>query len=118
MKITASGYYTRGRGNSAQAVCYSAEKYCGISASMIKQFERSGTGQAPCGMCGALYAAIRLCGADLEKGIVKKFKSLTGGMTRCSDIKKSGSITCRECVEISAKIVEEYIQTGGIISAA
>lgn len=91
--------------NCAQAVAY---KYCGLmgldTQQALARFAACGTGKAPGGVCGALYAAMQARPGSAGR-ILELFKERTGGYVTCADIKGRGRVPCPECVPAADDIL-------------
>lgn len=97
--------------NCAQAIIH---KWTGDS-SLVKKIEKFGSGRAPHGYCGALYAALELANSKREHNdILLKFEAKTGSAS-CREIRKLNLVSCRECVDIADKLVEENIKKSVLI---
>lgn len=100
------------RHNCAQAVAY---KYCGLmgldAEQALARFAECGTGRAPGGMCGALYAAMQ-ARPDKAELILELFKERTGGFVSCADIKGLGRVPCPECVSAADDILASMANEG------
>lgn len=62
-------------------------------------------GRAPEGMCGALFAAMRLAPERAEE-LAKKFAERVGD-TACLKIKREHKTPCAECVRAAAELLSE-----------
>ncbi|NLW87239.1 MAG: C_GCAxxG_C_C family protein [Planctomycetes bacterium] len=63
-----------------------------------------GGGRAPEGRCGALYAASQLLDESDGQALAQEFIA-EAGSPACREIRKSRSLTCRQCVELAARLV-------------
>lgn len=108
MRIQAAKNYYLGRSgprlNCAQAVLAAFEK-------PYKQAASCGTGNAPGGICGALWAAQQLLNtehsdrlADLENDFLK-----AAGSTLCAEIRASRKLSCLGCIEKAVGFVEKIV---------
>ncbi len=108
----ASEYFSRKyRLGCAQAVTKSFQQNLKISDERINLLAAYNTGQAPNGMCGAIYAALELCTSEeqhnrLLNQFLHKAKHLS-----CRDIRKNKTISCRQAVELAAKIFATEINS-------
>ena len=94
------------RYNCGQAVLKAFQDEHNISESEIEQFRGLGGGKADGGMCGALFAAKSLVGADKQDELEAIFVDKAGSW-KCREIRRSGSLSCRECVYTAAKLLKE-----------
>ncbi len=90
--------------NCAQAVLYGAREKR-LTEVDIEQFEDMGSGSAPSGMCGALYAAVTLAKECDRSHILDTFKNHTGH-TECLQIRKARRVTCNGCVQSASHLLE------------
>ena len=97
--------------NCAQAIIH---KWTGDS-SLVKKIKKFGSGRAPYGHCGALHAALELTTSDVEyNDTLLKFEAKTGSAL-CREIRKLNLVSCRECVDIADKLLEENIKKSVLI---
>ena len=75
---------------------------CGIEGRM-EEFAEFGGGRAPEGLCGALYAALRLV-PDERREAVRRAFAAEAGAEKCLDIKKGTGTSCQMCVAIAAAL--------------
>jgi hypothetical protein len=68
-----------------------------------------GGGRAPGGMCGALYAALRVTPESAHEGIKKAFEAAVGS-TLCRQIKGVCHTPCEKCVETAADLAEKALR--------
>ena len=90
------------RHNCAQAVLAG----CDGAEEDVAQMATCGGGRAPGGLCGALYAAIRLCPEHADA--IREAFAREVGATTCRDIKSTAHTPCPVCVETAAKLVEHF----------
>ncbi|CAL6035133.1 Conserved_hypothetical protein [Hexamita inflata] len=62
------------------------------------------SGNAPKGMCGAVYAAIKLK-PEFKKEIIENFEKVTGGLT-CKQL-KGGKTSCSDLVDMAISLVKK-----------
>lgn len=103
MKKTAVEYYKSGKGNCAQAVAYAWDRSTSSGADNLPRFSACGSGKAPEGLCGALYAAQILSG---NENVKRMFAEKAGGYIACRDIRANRIMPCAECVALSSDILE------------
>jgi len=97
--------------NCAQAIIH---KWTG-DLSLVTEIRKYGSGRAPHGYCGALYAALELANSKLEhNNILLKFKAKASSAL-CREIRKLNLVSCRECVDIADKLLEENIKKSVLI---
>ena len=89
--------------NCAQAVAAGFGNDC-----LAEELKTCGGGNAPCGHCGALHAALRLTEADKHAEVIAEFTAAAGAAT-CKEIKAAYTpYPCSECVRKAAELVEKY----------
>lgn len=102
--------YTTERLNCAQSILKGHQKDFNVSEKMITDFKAFGGGRAENNMCGALYAAVQLAENEEAKNhIISGFKEQTDS-TKCSEIRKAGKISCKECVRIASELLSSTLQ--------
>ncbi len=91
----------------AQSVAEALREPFGLDDDLVQAMAGATGGRAPSGLCGAVYAALRVAG---EKAPHKKqeiedfFKKEAGGVT-CRDIRSRRQLMCADCVEKAAQIM-------------
>jgi len=88
--------------NCAQAIAHGFDR-----DDLVAEMANCGSGRAPGGLCGALYCAMRL-GENSTESIAADFEKKLG-YRNCSELKRDGHISCRECVATAAEILAEKI---------
>lgn len=91
--------------NCAQAVAYGCghdELIAGLT------LETSAGGNAPGGLCGAVYAAMLCCPEDEREAIRSAFEHKLGS-SLCRALKRELGVPCPTCVQTAASIVEEKV---------
>jgi len=108
MKTIAQEYHRLRRGNCAQSVAFAWNtKNPGLGKTEA-DFTGCGGGRAPGGLCGALYAACELGGADATETITRGFAEKTGGKLTCKDIRAAKMLTCNDCVGLASELTEKF----------
>ena len=111
-KIAASYFHGPERYNCSQAVLKAYQDEYSISESHIEGYKMYGGGRAEQGLCGALYAVINLAeDKALQERIKIQFCDLTGSQL-CKEIRRDGTIDCRQCVECAARLLEKNKKAG------
>lgn len=97
------------RMNCAQAVAGAFRDKFDLSDEFIGELALSGSGKAPEGICGALYAAqVILDKLDNSKADeALKFFNEHAGSVYCAQIRKIRKISCVSCVEKAASILDQ-----------
>ncbi len=101
LKFFRGGY----RYNCAQAILKAYAPVVGVEESCFDRFSQFGSGRAPGGECGALFAAKAIVAKSPAKQEVEKEFAETAGTTRCRDIRKGRRVSCEQCVQIAANAV-------------
>lgn len=91
----------------ALSVLYAFKDNFGISTDVIETFKGYGSGRAPEGLCGAVFAAKHI----LKKIAVAKVNdfekdfSQQAGALKCRDIRNAKKLSCVECVARSSEFL-------------
>ena len=93
------------RYNCAQAVLKAYAPTVGAGESCLDRFSQFGSGRAPGGECGALFAAKSILEDPAAKKEVEKEFVDVAGTTRCRDIRKGRRASCEQCVQTAANAV-------------
>lgn len=99
-------YHGKERYNCAQAIRLAFAKEHEDIHLIVEEFKNYGRGLAPDNICGAVYAGITLLketNGDTE--FMLEFETTTGHI-RCKDLKSEGKVSCRQCVELVAEILQ------------
>lgn len=93
------------RHNCAQAV---ANQWQNLfqSPDIVADYEPFVAGNAPGGLCGALYAATQAV-PDHAEEITEEFRSVAGAC-KCREIKGTTRFPCKECVALGDRLVAKY----------
>ncbi|HTP25228.1 MAG TPA: C-GCAxxG-C-C family (seleno)protein [Anaeromyxobacteraceae bacterium] len=97
--------YGNERLNCAQSVLKGFREQVEISQQDIDEAQGLGAGKAPDGICGALYAALRLLENPEERETVRGAFAVRTGSEQCRAIRKARRVSCVQCVEIAAKLL-------------
>ncbi|MBN2703138.1 MAG: C_GCAxxG_C_C family protein [Pontiellaceae bacterium] len=97
------------RYNCAQSVYCSLEKHQEVPAEKVNELAAAGSGRAPDGLCGALYAAKLVLSED-RKAELRGWFEENGGSVRCREIRKVRKMSCRDCVAAAADFVDRYFE--------
>ena len=84
--------------NCAQAVAKTFKR-----DDLVESLKSCGGGNAPDGLCGALYAAMLLAGEEQTETVKEQFHKVIGHL-QCKAIRKDGQATCAVCVRRAAEI--------------
>lgn len=95
--------------NCAQAILKTFKESYAVSDSLIASHHKSGGGRVEGNTCGAIYAATLLeSDIAVQKKLTDGFLQKAGSL-KCRDIRKSKSLTCHECVGLTAELLEEHL---------
>jgi len=90
--------------NCAQAVAFRWRSL--FADDPVVRFADSNRGQAPEGLCGALYVAMQAC-PEHAREICADFKARCHG-TGCIELKTVAQTPCTVCVETADILVDKY----------
>ena len=109
--------YFRGehRYNCAQAVLKAYALLVGLGDSCLDRFSRFGSGRAPEGECGALFAAKAILQDHSAKQKTEEEFVHAAGSKNCRDIRKSQRFTCEQCVQAAADAVFLRLDDGHVL---
>lgn len=110
MKNLASELYRKSHGNCAQAVAMAWHSKTSQGANLSKELAHCGHGQAPTGLCGALYALHRIVGPEKAEHFTGCFAEASGGHTTCKGIRAAKTMSCIKCVEVAASLLHKHTQ--------
>ncbi len=99
--------YTREKLNCAQSVLRGFQEQFQVEEERITEARSWGGGRAENGLCGALHAARILGGAEDVKERFRERFIESAGSDRCREIRSLRRLSCKECVELAARLLEE-----------
>jgi hypothetical protein len=108
VKKSASEYHLQRRGNCAQSVAHAWVSKNPCSENSVEAFAGCGRGQAPGGLCGALYASCELAGGAVADAIKQTFAEKSGGHLTCREIRAARMLSCNDCVGLGAELLEKH----------
>lgn len=100
------------RNNCAQAVLKAYASLAGVDQSCVDWFSRFGSGRAPDGECGALFAAKSMLADDAVRQTLHDAFTQAAGSAACREIRQLGQLSCRQCVETAADEVFARLREG------
>lgn len=109
MKNIASEAFRKRRANCAQAVAIAWQAKMSREDVPVDSLSSCGGGNAPGGLCGALHAACLIAGGERSGAVSDGFKERAGGHSKCREIRSSRALSCVECVELAAALLEEQM---------
>ena len=96
--------------NCAQSILKAFENHFSATPQKLNEYARYGGGRAPEGFCGALFAALNLAEDDRSTAEVKKQFIAKAGSPYCREIRRAKTLTCQECVALSARLLQEQLE--------
>lgn len=92
--------------NCAQVLVFKWCELNQISKLKVSDLYGLGSGRAPGGMCGALYAGIRIFNRDeeIQKAFINKFTAKFGS-ANCDKIRSDKSIDCKTCIDFIDELI-------------
>lgn len=98
--------YTKERLNCAQSILKAYGHRKDMTRNEIDVAQALGGGKAAGGVCGALHAALLLLDGPENKQSMRDAFSARAGSEQCKEIRSRKIITCRQCVELAAELLE------------
>ncbi len=92
--------------NCAQAILSAFQEKYSVSNDLIAEHKKFGGGRAEGNMCGALYAANHLETTPEKQAEMAKLFMAQAGSLKCKEIKQAKTLSCKECVGVTADILE------------
>ncbi|MEA4863511.1 MAG: hypothetical protein AB7F40_00365 [Victivallaceae bacterium] len=90
------------RHNCAQATA------CGCGREeLYGELASCGGGKAEDGVCGALFAAMKIVPENVKSNVADEFVAGLGS-AKCRDLKLVHRVACARCVEVGAELAEKY----------
>lgn len=97
--------YKNERLNCAQSVLRAFQPHPDISDDDILHARHHGGGRAEEGLCGALYAALRLTDSATARQELQDEFVAKAGSDKCREIRRAARIPCVECVRLAAHLL-------------
>ena len=95
--------------NCAQAILRTFQKCFSVRDEEIIAARAMGHGKVPGGVCGALYAGQWLLNDERKaEELTRNFRSLAGS-SKCKKILKLKHLSCKECVALTARLLDGYL---------
>ncbi|MEJ2202317.1 MAG: C-GCAxxG-C-C family (seleno)protein [Desulfuromonadaceae bacterium] len=101
--------FKKGRKNCAEAVAGAWQQRSDNGPEVKENLAKCGSGRAPGGLCGAIYAAQLVAAADKKAELTARFAAAAGSLL-CREIRSAKTISCVACVEVAASLLEEHLQ--------
>jgi hypothetical protein len=93
------------RYNCAQAVLKAYAPAIGAGGACVDRFSQYGSGRAPGGECGALFAAKAIVEDPALRGEIERDFVELAGTTKCREIRQGRRVSCQQCVQAAADAV-------------
>jgi hypothetical protein len=100
--------YQKERLNCAQSVLRAFQSHRNIPEDDIAEAKFHGGGRAEGGLCGALYAALKLVPEPEARQRVRDAFVAVAGADTCREIKRTARTPCVECVRIAARLLVDH----------
>lgn len=105
--------YTKERLNCAQSILKAFGHRKDMTQHEIDVAQAFGGGKAAGGVCGALHAALLLLDGSGKKQTFRDSFAERAGSEKCREIRARKIITCGQCVELAAELLESEVSSGG-----
>ncbi len=99
--------YTKERLNCAQSILKAFQEKKEVSTEEIHDARKLGGGRADNGVCGALYAALKLTDDPDSKESLRGSFADVAGSDQCREIRAKKLISCQQCVEVAARLLQK-----------
>jgi hypothetical protein len=100
------------RNNCAQAVLKTYASHAGVDQGCVQRFSQFGSGRAPDGECGALFAAKSMLEDESARQSLEAAFILAAGSAQCRQIRKLRRLSCRQCVQTAADEIFTRLSAG------
>jgi hypothetical protein len=100
-------FYTKERLNCAQSILKAFRHRKNITQNEIDAARALGGGKAVGGVCGALHAAVLLQDDHEKKQSMRESFAERAGSELCREIRTKKIVTCTQCVELAAELLDE-----------
>lgn len=101
--------FRKGNKNCAEAVAEAWQKVSRKDTELSENFSTCGSGRAPQGLCGAIYAAQFVSDEDKKAELTDRFADAAGSLL-CREIRSMKKLSCKACVELAATLLEENLR--------
>jgi hypothetical protein len=101
--------YRKRRKNCAESVAEAWQEVSGKDSEVTENMSECGSGRAPMGLCGAVYAAQLVSDEDKKIELTDRFADAAGSLV-CREIRSMRKLSCAACVELAASLLEENLQ--------
>lgn len=109
--------FFRGEGgyNCAQAVLKAYAPVVGLGEPCLARFAQFGSGRAPDGECGAIFAAKAMLGDPAAQQEAEREFVHVAGTTKCRDIRRGRRASCEQCVQTAADALFSHLTQHGVL---
>ncbi len=101
--------FRKGKKNCAEAVAGAWQQVTGRNLETTENLRKCGSGRAPQGLCGAIYAAQLVSDEDRKAELTHRFADAAGSLG-CREIRSMKKLSCTGCVEVAAALLEESLE--------
>ncbi|MEZ4485502.1 MAG: hypothetical protein R2864_13250 [Syntrophotaleaceae bacterium] len=101
--------FKKKRMNCAEAVGEAWQKAAGKDLDVMVSLSECGSGHAPMGLCGAVYAAQLASDGNQRAELNRRFADAAGSLL-CREIRSMRKLSCAACVELAASLLDENLQ--------
>lgn len=101
--------FKKKRMNCAEAVAEAWQKAAGKDLEVEVDLSACGSGHAPMGVCGAVYAAQLVSDTNQRVALNHRFADAAGSLL-CREIRSMRKLSCAACVEVAASLLDENLQ--------
>lgn len=105
--------FRKGQKNCAEAVAEAWQKVYGKGLAMTANLRNCGSGRAPQGLCGAIYAAQLISDEAIKAELTDRFEHAAGSLL-CREIRSMKKLSCTACVELAAALLEETLEQAAV----
>lgn len=108
-------FHGTSRYNCAQAVLKAYAPLVGMEDACLERFSHCGSGRAPDGECGALFAAKAVFQDAAVKQEIENEFVRAAGSKKCRDIRKGRTLTCGQCVQTASNAIFMRLGDGHVL---
>jgi hypothetical protein len=94
--------------NCAQSIYTGFRELLNVPREVIESARRLGGGKAEEGRCGALHAALDLSRREETRDVLRTGFEERAGSQQCREIKARKLLSCDQCVELAATLLEQH----------
>ena len=91
----------------SEAVGKAFQETCDFDDAAIQVMKAFRGGQAPGGVCGAVYAALKVLNTDEQRAAFERAFIEKAGTVNCRELRAAKKLSCHDCVEVAARLASE-----------